>query len=352
MLCPRRLLDKPAPDGYPSDGHGSWFWGSRMGPSRFLLTRGRCLAVVAAYALPCLAAVCAAPFLGSARTDAEIFWTLRVPRVVLGFLAGGTLALAGASLQVILRNPLAEPFTLGAASGGALGAVVAISVPGLSLALGPLSTVQLFSLAGCGLALTLIYVFARRPQGVSMNLLLLAGVTIGILCGSLILLVRYLANPNLLVAMDRWVMGGLDVVGYRALAGLAPFLFPGLGLLVLQTPSLNHLSLGEDLAAGHGVDVAAVHREVFLGTGLATAAIVSITGPIGFVGLIVPHAVRRLSGFDHRVVLPASFLLGGAFLVACDALARVIVRASEMPVGIVTALIGGPLFIHILLKRR
>jgi len=319
---------------------------------RLLLTRRRCLMLVAAYLVPSLAVACVAPLVGSERTDAEILWSLRVPRVALGFLAGGTLALVGASLQVVLRNPLAEPYTLGIASGGALGAVVAISVPGLSLAAGPLSTVQLFSLAGCGASLALIYALARRPQGVATGILLLAGVTIGILCGALILLVRYLADPNLLVAMDRWVMGGLDVVGYRALGSLAPFLLPGLGLLALQTAALNHLALGEDMAAGHGVDVAAVHNDVFLGAGLATAAVVSITGPIGFVGLIVPHAVRRLSGFDHRVVLPASFLLGGAFLVACDALARTVVAPAEMPVGIITALVGGPAFIRILLKRR
>jgi len=308
--------------------------------------------MVAAFLVPSLAVLCAAPFVGSEKTTATIFWDLRLPRVVLGFLAGGTLALVGASLQVILRNPLATPYTLGVTGGGALGAVVAISVPGLVLTAGPLSTVQVFSLAGCALTLSLIYALARRPQGISMATLLLAGVTIGILCGALILLVRFLADPNLLVAMDRWVMGALGVVGYRELAALAPFLLPGLGLLALQTPSLNHLSLGEEMAAGHGVDVAAVHREVFFGAGLATAAVVSITGPIGFVGLIVPHAVRRLSGFDHRVVLPASFLLGGAFLVACDAVARTVLAPSEMPVGIITALVGGPIFIRILLKRR
>jgi len=321
-------------------------------PDRSLLTPARCLLRLAAYAVPCLAVLALAPLVGSQKTTAMILWDLRVPRVVLGFLAGGTLALVGASLQVILRNPLATPYTLGVTGGGALGAVVAISIPGLSFAVGPLSTVQVFALVGCGATLALIYVFASRPQGMSMALLLLAGVTIGILCSALILLVRYLADPNLLVAMDRWVMGGLDVVGTRALAAIAPFLLPGLGLLVLQIPMLNHLSLGEEMAAGHGVDVAAVHREVFLGAGLATAAVVSVTGPIGFVGLIVPHAVRRLSGFDHRVVLPASFLLGGAFLVACDVLARTIVAPSEMPVGILTALIGGPIFIHILLRRR
>ena len=321
-------------------------------PDRSLLTPARCLLRIAAYAVPCLAVLAVAPLVGSHRTTSTILWDLRVPRVVLGFLAGGTLALAGASLQVILRNPLATPYTLGVTGGGALGAFIAFATPGLTLTLGPLSTVQLFALAGCGLTLGLIYVLARRPQGISMGMLLLAGVTIGILCGALILLVRYLVSPHVLLAMDRWVMGGLDVVGYRELSGVLPFLLPGLGFLVLQMPVLNHLSLGEEMAAGHGVDVAAVHREVFLGAGLATAAVVSVTGPIGFVGLIVPHAVRRLSGFDHRVILPASFLLGGAFLVACDALARTIVAPSEMPVGILTALIGGPIFIHILLRRR
>jgi len=317
-----------------------------------LLTPGRCLLRIAAYAAPCVVVLCVAPFVGSQRTTASILWDLRVPRVVLGFLAGGTLALVGASLQVILRNPLATPYTLGVTGGGALGAFIAFATPGLTFAVGPLSTVQLFALAGCGVTLGLIYALARRPQGISMSLLLLAGVTIGILCGALTLLVRYLVSPHVLLAMDRWVMGGLDVVGTRELAGLLPLLLPGLGLLALQMPMLNHLSLGEEMAAGHGVDVRAVHREVFLGAGLATAAIVSVTGPIGFVGLIVPHAVRRLSGFDHRVVVPASFLLGGAFLVVCDALARTLIAPSEMPVGILTALIGGPIFIRILLKRR
>lgn len=312
----------------------------------------RCLLVLLAYLAPCLAVACAAPFVGSAATTPTILWTLRVPRVLLGFLAGGTLAAVGAAFQVILRNPLAEPYTLGVASGGALGAAIAFWIPGLALTLGPLSSLQLFSLAGCGAALALIYVLARRPRGISMSTLLLAGVTIGILCSALIMLVRFLAKPTILVAMERWVMGGLDIFGYRDVAALVPFLLPGLGLLAMQVPSLNHLSLGEEMAAGHGVDVAAVQREVFLGAGLATAAVVSVAGPIGFVGLIVPHTVRRLSGFDHRIVLPASFLMGGALLVACDALARVVVAPAEMPVGILTALIGGPIFIRILLARK
>ena len=281
---------------------------------------------------------------------ADILFRYRIPRVILALLVGGTLATVGATFQVVLRNPLAEPYTLGATGGAALGAVLAISVPRLWISVGPFSSVQLLALVGSAATLGLIYALARHPAGISMNTLLLAGVTISILCGGAILLVRYLVNPNLLVQMDRWMMGGLDVVGYRDLAALFPLLLPGLGLLFMQARSLNHLALGAELASGHGVDVAAVQKEAFIGGGIATAAVVSLAGPIGFVGLIVPHAVRRISGFDHRIVLPASFLLGGAALAVCDTAARTVLSPTEMPVGIITALVGGPLFIWLLIR--
>ena len=334
---------------------------------RMLLTRRRVLAILAVYFFPALIIFVAAPFIGGERLspglvltairggvvspDADIFLYQRLPRVALGFLVGGSLALVGSVLQVILRNPLATPYTLGITGGGAVGAVLAISVPALTFTFGPFSSVQVFSLLGCAAALTLIYTLARRPQGISMNTLLLAGVTVGILCGAAILLVRYLTDPYRLVVMDRWLMGGVDVVGYRELSALLPFVLPGLGLLLMQRSALNHLALGEEMASGHGVDVRAVQLQSFIGAGLTTAAAVSLTGPIGFVGLIVPHVVRRVSGFDHRLVLPASFLLGGAFLVFCDTIARTALYPSEMPVGIITALIGAPIFIHILVRR-
>jgi len=288
--------------------------------------------------------------LGSGGAAGDIIVNLRLPRVLLALLVGGTLATAGAAFQVVLRNPLAEPFTLGATGGASLGAVLAISVPGLWISVGPLSTVQLFALAGSAAALGLIYAMARRPAGMSMNTLLLAGVTISILCAGAVMLVRYVMNPNLLVQVDRWMMGGLDVVGYEKLGGILPFLLPGLGLLFLQARALNHLALGEEMARGHGVEVSAVQKEAFIGGGIATAAVVSLAGPIGFVGLIVPHAVRRLSGYDHRMVLPGSFLLGGAALAACDTVARTVIAPAQMPVGIITALIGGPIFIFLLLR--
>ncbi len=332
-----------------------------------MLTGKRFVLLMAGYALLSVLVLAGAPFFGSERlglanvtnalfshiphVDADIFFYHRIPRVLLAFLVGGSLAVAGSSLQVVLRNPLAEPFILGIAGAGAVGAVIVISVPGLSIYFGPFSSVQLFSLLGCILCVGAIYWLARSPLGVSMNTILLAGVTVNILCGAAILLVRYIVSPHLLVAMDRWMMGGLDIVGYRELSALLPLLLPGLLLLFLQGHALNQLAFGEEMAMGHGVNVGAVQKQVFLGTGLATAAAVSLSGPIGFVGLIIPHAVRRLSGVDHRVVLPASFCLGGAFLTVCDLFARTVVAPTEMPVGIITAIIGGPVFFRILLKR-
>jgi iron complex transport system permease protein len=147
-------------------------------------------------------------------------------------------------------------------------------------------------------------------------------------------------------------MGGLDILGYRQILGILPLLLPGLGLLLYHARDLNHIALSEDLALAQGVDVQLVRRNVFVGGGLATAAVVSLVGPIGFVGLIVPHAVRRLSGVDLRMVLPAAFLLGGAALAVCDTVARTVLAPTELPVGIITALIGGPLFIHLLISQR
>jgi iron complex transport system permease protein len=287
-----------------------------------------------------------------ATVDHEIFFYQRIPRIILAAFVGGSLAVIGACLQVILRNPLAEPYTLGITGGASVGAVFAITIPFLNVSWGPFSSVQLCSMIGAGVTLFLIYRIARNTKGMSMQTLLLAGVTISILSAGVILFIRYLANPYYLVEINRWFMGGLDVVGYKELAGLFPLLLPGLWLLFSCAVELNHLSLGEDMAFGHGVDVYSIQRRVFIGGGISTAAVVSLSGPIGFVGLIIPHAVRQISGFDQRIVLPASFLGGAAFLVLCDTVARTVLSPMEMPVGIITAMIGGPTFIYILLTRK
>jgi iron complex transport system permease protein len=289
---------------------------------------------------------------GQSNPQGEIFFFQRLPRLLLALLAGGSLALVGASFQVLFRNPLVEPFTLGVSGGAALGAFLAISIPSFWIVWGPFSSVQILAVLGASGSLLLIYSIAKRPQGLSVHTLLLAGITISIICAGAILLLTYLASPNLLMSFQRWMMGGIDIVGYQDLFSLFPFLLPGGFLLFYHGRDLNHLALGEEMALGHGVDVKAVQRHVFIGGGLATAAVVSLSGPIGFIGLIIPHAVRRLSGFDQRIVLSGSFLFGGAVLAVCDTLARTVLAPTELPVGIITALIGGPLFIRLLLSRR
>ena len=334
-----------------------------------VMTRRKWVIYVLCYLLLAAAAVAVGPMVGAESLDlatvirqlfsgegfsidTEIFMFQRLPRVLLAILAGGSLALVGSVFQVILRNPLAAPYTLGVTGGSAVGAVLAISVPALAFSAGPFNSPQILSLAGAAVTLGLLYAIARRPDGVSMNTLLLAGVTVGILCSAIILLIRYLASPDLLVAMDRWLMGGLDVVGYGELATILPLVVPGIGLLFMQASSLNHLSIGSEMATGHGVDVRSVQRICFFAGGLTTAGVVSLAGPIGFVGLLVPHMVRRISGLDHRVVLVGSFMAGGAFLVISDAIARTIVAPTEMPVGVITAVIGGPFFVYLLLKSK
>ena len=332
------------------------------------LTPKRWMLTVAAYAAPFALCLILLPQWGGVRTSVlqafrewssgapgeawAIVFQLRVPRVLMALMAGGSLAITGACFQAILRNPLAEPFTLGVTGGAAVGAVFALSFPALVVDLWAFTSVQVFALMGAAVVMALVYVIARRPHGISMNTLLLAGVTLGILCGGLVLLLRYLMNPHKLITADRWLMGGLETYGYDDFAKVLPFMALGLFLMLRETMALNQLSLGDQLAAGQGVDIGRTQRRVFLGGSLLTAAVVSLTGPIGFVGLIIPHAVRRVSGFDHRIVLPASFLLGGAFLAACDTVARTALSPREMPVGVITALIGGPIFIRILLGRR
>ncbi|MEW5735075.1 MAG: iron ABC transporter permease [Thermodesulfobacteriota bacterium] len=289
-------------------------------------------------------------FLSSSRgPDAEILVFHRLPRVLLALLVGGVLSSSGAALQVTLKNPLAEPFLLGIAGAGAVGAVAALCIPGLLFFAGPFSSVEIFALVTAGACVAGIYLLASRGPGVNMGTILLAGVTLNILCGSAILLIRYLVSPHLLVSMDRWMMGGLDVVGYRELLTSLFLAAVGLAFVFRNTHALYLVSFDERMAQSHGVNIAATARSVLAGTGIATAAAVSVAGPIGFVGLIVPHAVRRFSGPDARMVLPASFLGGGAFLAVCDLVARTVVAPTEMPVGIITALIGGPVFLRILL---
>ncbi|HEX9794731.1 MAG TPA: iron ABC transporter permease [Planctomycetota bacterium] len=277
---------------------------------------------------------------------------LRLPRVALAWLAGGTLAVCGAVLQTLLRNGLATPYTLGVSSAASFGAFLSIAWPGLlplgaglSLRLGAL----VFALAEAGLVLAVAR-RARRADG-----LILAGVVFNFLFGAATMLVRYLADPYELASMDRWLMGSLQAVTAGAPLALLPWLGVGLLLIAWRTSALDQLAFDEELAAARGVPVRAVRRDLLLATGLLTAAVVAQCGPIGFLGLLVPHALRPFAGLRHGILLPACFLAGGGFLVFADLAARsleLLGRHSEVPVGILTALLGAPFFLLLLLRSR
>lgn len=315
-----------------------------------------------------VAAMLAAPFIGptplsfravfsttmpfAENMDAQIFFLARLPRALAAALVGGTLATAGVVFQALLRNPLATPYTLGISAGASFGAMVAITF-GLVIPFGlPLGGVAGASLAGAGLAVLVVYALASaRHSGLSTTVLLLAGVTMNSFFSALILFVQYLSDFTETFRALRWLMGDLDVAGYEPiLAGLPLIVIALLGFAWLARP-LNLLSMGADAAATRGVDVVRAQRIAFFTGSLATGAAVSIGGPIGFVGIIVPHLVRLVTGADHRLVLPASFGFGAAFLVACDVLARTVLSPMELPVGIITALIGGPFFLYMLITR-
>jgi iron complex transport system permease protein len=283
--------------------------------------------------------------------DAQIFFVARLPRVAAGAVVGAALAVAGVVFQALLRNPLATPFTLGVSAGASLGAMSVIIFGGFT-SMGPWSPVPAASLVGAGLASALVYWMATSPGRVmSTTLLLLAGVTLNAFLSALILFAQYLADFADVYRATRWLMGDLDVGGFDSILAAAPLLVAALvGFATLPAP-LNLMSVGTDLAASRGVDVARTQRWAFVSASLATAAAVSIAGPIGFVGIIVPHLVRILVGADHRVLLPASAFFGAAFLVLCDLGARTLTAPVEIPVGVVTALIGGPFFLWLLVRN-
>lgn len=289
---------------------------------------------------------------GEWTADGQIFFQIRLPRVAMGLLAGGALAMAGAALQVMFRNSLAEPWTLGIAGGASLGAFIARVCPFLWFALGPLNTSQALALVGAGGALALVLSLARRPGGAGAQTLLLAGVTLGVISGGAIMVISGFISPWKLAEFHRWLLGGLDAADWRQVGALAVLVVPGLAILARQTRDYNPLGLGEDMAAGQGVDVRRVRRWTAVGAGLASAGVAAVAGPIGFVGLLAPHAVRRIVGPDMRGTLPGAFLFGGALLAACDALGRWAAAPLEVPVGALTAVLGGPFFLWLLARRR
>lgn len=284
-------------------------------------------------------------------TDAGILAQIRIPRIATAFLAGAALSLSGMTFQAMFRNPLATPYTLGVASGASLGAAVYIRL-GLAFSLAGLSGLTLAGFAGALLSLGIVYGLTRLRGGFSSATLLLAGVAVSFSFSSLILFIQYISGLRHSFQIVRRLMGSLDVVGYQAAGNILPFMLAGVLLLIWLTRDLNLLSTGEDLAVSRGTEVTRIKKLVFAAVSLMVGAVVAFCGPIGFVGMMVPHTCRLLIGHDHRYLTPAVLLGGGSFLVACDALSRIIVAPAEMPVGVITAVLGGPFFLLLLVTRK
>jgi iron complex transport system permease protein len=321
----------------------------------------RTAALVALLATAWLLVALVAPF-GGARwldpaavwageaTTATIFWQIRLPRVLVALFAGSILALGGTTFQTLFRNPLAEPYTLGVAGGAALGAVLALRLGGEQAGL-----VWVAGAAFLGALVASALVLAlggTAAGGGGAGTLLLAGVAVSFSCSAAILFLQYVSDANQTFRIVRWMLGGLGVVGYREVLWLLPAALLLALALRRRRWELNLLLLGEELAASRGLELAALRRELVLVVSLAVGALVAVAGPLGFVGLVVPHLVRRLVGSDHLGVVPACFFAGGAFLALCDLAGRSLLAPVELPVGILTAMIGGPFFLWLVLSRR
>lgn len=281
----------------------------------------------------------------------RIFLVARLPRVLLGLVAGGSLATAGVALQALLRNPLATPYTLGVSSGASLGAVIALFL-GLHQSFAGFVAPTAFALVGALATSALVYMAASKPgRPLKTETLLLAGVCLAFCLSAAVMLLHYLANMAVGQAILRWLMGGLAITDLAVVGRATVPAAIGLFMIWSVAPELNILTSGEEVAQSRGVDVGRAQRRAYLGAALATASVVAVTGPIGFVGLVIPHSLRLIVGPDHRILLPCSALIGGAFLVVCDGIARLILAPAELPVGVLTAMIGGPFLIWLLRKR-
>jgi len=304
---------------------------------------------VAVCLLVALASLWVGPALAPGTRDFVLF-QLRLPRVLVGALVGATLSLSGAAFQTVFNNALATPSTVGTTAGATLGALLALA---LDLGGGVLGVSLLTAASFGGAMVTTLLVSGLAASGrLSKNDVLLSGIAVTLAASALASGVQFASDARALVAAAQWSLGQLPQVGYRGVALVGPFAAVTLvGLLALGRP-LQNLALGEDLAQTQGVNVARLRFSVLLLASLGVAACVAWCGPIAFVGLIVPHLVRLLIGPSLRALLPLSFLGGAAFLVACDAVARVALPGRELPVGVITAALGAPALVFLVSRAR
>lgn len=283
--------------------------------------------------------------------DRDIFWQLRVPRVLCAFLAGSGLALCGMVFQALFRNPLADPFTLGTASGASCGAAVTI-LAGMGGSVLGIPFISIGAFIGAAGAMGCVYGIASLKRRASNLTILLAGIAVSFLFSSMLMFLQYMSSLRDSFQILRWLMGGIEVAGYNSIFTMLPFYLTGMILVLLQLPRLDQLLAGEDLAQSRGVHVAKTKAVLLIAATFLIGGIVAVCGPIGFVGLMVPHICRRLFSAGHLFLGPATILFGGCFLVVADTIGRTIFAPVELPVGIITALIGGPFFLWMLFGKK
>jgi len=284
----------------------------------------------------------------------KIFWEMRLPRVLVGFLVGAALAMSGMSFQAIFRNPLATPFILGISAGASLGASVYIFLESdfpILLSFGFTGKMSAAFL-GAVCAICLVYALTRLKKGFTSSTLLLAGVSVSFFFSSVILFIQCIANETSALVILHWLMGDLKEARYGYVFYILPFVAGGAFLLFYLRYELNLMLTGEDIAASRGVDVKKTKLLIFFAMSLVVGAVVAVCGPIGFVGMMIPHICRLMIGADHKRLIPVCILFGGSFLVLCDVFARLPSEGIEIPVAVITALIGGPFFIYLLIRRQ
>lgn len=275
---------------------------------------------------------------------------VRLPRVVLAGLVGAGLSVAGAMFQGLLRNPLADPYIIGVSAGASLGASVAL-VFGLAVSVAGLSSVPVMAFFGAVGTMLLVYAMGRVHGKISVDTFLLSGVVVGSFLWAMVSFLMVVAGEEL-TGVVMWLMGSLSGRSWQHAAMAAPYVAVGTAVAWARARDLNVMALGEEAAAYTGLDVERFKKVIIVAASLTTAAAVSVSGVIGFVGLMIPHISRMVFGPDHRTLIPASAMVGAGFLMAADTVARTVAAPAELPVGIITALMGGPFFFYLLKAKK
>jgi len=284
-------------------------------------------------------------------TKAIILLKVRLPRILLACMVGGALAVSGVVLQALLRNPLADPYILGVSSGSALGAIIAILL-GLNITIGALPSIPLFGFAGGLLTILFVYHISKIHRKISIHTMLLVGVVTGAILAAIIMFITSIAGPHKVQGIIFWLMGSLSSQEYPMVAIVSFYVIVGILILLYHARGLNLLVLGEESATQLGLEVERTKKIAFIGASLITGAAVSVSGLIGFVGILIPHLMRMIIGSDHRLLLPAAGLFGSIYLILADTLARTLMAPTEIPVGVITAICGGPFFIYLLKTKK